>query len=59
MIDRKDTKQLTEEECLNIGGHCYGVADYVLQSLPPINVRTCKHCGRTQHGIEQPSIRWE
>ena len=57
--NRKVKMKLTEEECLEIGGHCYEFEPYVLASDPPISVRTCKHCGKRQHGREQPSIRWE
>jgi len=59
MTKREETRRLTEEECLKIGGHCYEFAPYVLPTDPPISVRICKHCGKKQHGREQPSIRWE
>ena len=49
---------LTEEECLKIGGHCYVVENYVIDTNPPIYHRVCKHCGHTQHGYKQPSMRW-
>ena len=49
---------LTEEECLRIGGHCYKVSDYVVDTLPPIYHRVCKHCGHIQHGVEQPKMKW-
>lgn len=49
---------LTEKECLKIGGHCYAVSPLVMTSDPPIYERICKHCGHTQHGLEQPSMNW-
>ena len=51
-------KRLTEEECIKIGGHCYEIQNYVLTSNPPVSVRVCKHCGKTQHGRPQPSMDW-
>ncbi len=53
-----ENKKLTEEECLKIGGHCWELEPYTLTTDPPISVRKCKHCGKIQHGQEQPSIRW-
>ena len=54
-----EKKKLTEEKCLAIGGHCYELQPYELASDPPVSVRVYKHCGKTQHGREQPSMRWE
>ena len=47
-----------QARCQELGGHCYEVANIVLTSNPPVYLRTCKHCGHTQHGHSQPSIRW-
>jgi len=55
----EEIKKLTEEECLKIGGHCYEVSNFVVDTFPETYHRTCKHCGHTQHGRKQPSIRWE
>lgn len=52
-------KKLTEKECLAIGGHCFETAGYQMATDPPISVRVCKHCGKTQHGRPQESMRWE
>lgn len=51
-------KKLTEDECLKIGGHCYEVGGYDVLTNPPISHRVCKHCGHTQHGVQQPNVRW-
>lgn len=55
----EEPKKLTEEECLLMGGHCYVKSDVVIDTFPETYHRTCKHCGKTQHGREQPSMRWE
>ena len=49
---------LTFERCLEIGGHCYDDSNYVVDTLPPIYHRTCKHCGHVQEGQRQPTISW-
>ena len=49
---------LSEKECIKIGGHCYRRSNVVLDSIPPVYVRKCKHCGKIQTGSEQPSIDW-
>ena len=48
--------RLSEGACLEAGGHCYEQGGrYLMGSL----VRTCKHCGKEQHGTPQQDIRWE
>ena len=49
---------LAEMQCLQYGGHCYEVCNYVLTINPPIHVRICKHCGHKQHGRNQPDMYW-
>jgi hypothetical protein len=34
---------LTENECVEAGGHCYEMSPEVLCSIPPQYVRVCKH----------------
>ena len=51
--------KLSEDVCTDIGGHCYHTNDYDPTSIPPQYDRTCKHCGKKQRGVEQPSVRWE
>lgn len=52
-------KKMTEEECIEMGGHCFEVQNYHLTIDPPLSVRICKHCGKTEYGHSQPSTRWE
>ena len=52
-------KNLTPEECLDIGGHCYKADDFVIDSYPPIYHRVCKHCGWRQEGHPQPPMAWQ
>ncbi len=52
-------EKMTEKECLEMGGHCYEMLDILLMSNPPQSVRKCKHCGKTQHGVPQESMRWD
>jgi hypothetical protein len=54
----KSHKKLTEQECIEIGGHCYEIQNTVLTSNPPTYIRVCKHCGKTQHGHPQDDINW-
>lgn len=46
-------------QCLAFGGHCWVEAGYVIDTLPPIYHRACKHCGHRQSGRPQEVIRWE
>jgi hypothetical protein len=50
---------ISKEECLRIGGHCYKMCDYVIDTLPPIYHRVCKHCGHRQQGQRQEDYSWE
>lgn len=45
--------------CVAAGGHCYHQGNEVVATSPAIYHRICKHCGHTQHGTPQPSMRWE
>ena len=49
---------ISKEECLKIGGHCYEESNIVVDTLPPIYHRACKHCGWVQRGSKQPIINW-
>lgn len=51
-------KIITEEECLELGGHCYVNDNFTYPCNPPMSSRTCKHCGNSQYSIQQPSMRW-
>ena len=51
--------KLSEETCVELGGHCWVEADYVLTSNPPQFDRSCKHCGKRQRGVRQPDVRWD
>ncbi len=51
-------KKITKEECLELGGHCFEEDDIVIDIIPPIYHRRCKHCGWVQTGSSQPSINW-
>lgn len=37
-----------KEECLELGGHCYEEDDVIVDTMPPIYHRRCKHCGWVQ-----------
>lgn len=49
---------MTEDECVENGGHCYVVSPIVMTSNPPQYSRTCKHCDKHQRGVDQPSRSW-
>lgn len=48
---------LTQEKCLEAGGHCYKDMDSAFTGRQ--HYRVCKHCGNYQRGTEQERIRWE
>lgn len=50
---------ISKKECLAMGGHCYREGGFTILTNSPIAHRVCKHCGHTQEGISQPSIKWE
>jgi hypothetical protein len=55
---------MTEEQCVTIGGHCFVQDPYAVTQAGGINPktfykRTCSHCGKTEKGTSQPSIKWE
>ena len=50
--------KISEEECLQIGGHCYEDSNIVLTSNPPKYIRRCKHCGKQQIGTPRDSMDW-
>ena len=52
------TYPLSEEACLEVGGHCYEENRSCGILLSPLG-RTCKHCGKEQRGTPQQDIRWE
>lgn len=52
---------MTEDECVAIGGHCWeerGAVVIGLMSYPSQYTRRCKHCGKEQRGVAQPTIKW-
>ena len=53
-----DRYPLTEDDCKKMGGHCYIDSNIVVDTIPQIYHRSCKHCGHTQHGQRQPLIKW-
>lgn len=55
----KPTRKLTEEECLEIGGHCWEISNLVFAVFPPCFERVCKHCGKRQVGHRGPSYVWQ
>ena len=57
-VDISRKYPLTVEQCKEIGGHCYEVENMSYLSNPPQSKRTCKHCGHTQWGRPQPSMKW-
>lgn len=50
--------KISEEQCVQMGGHCYVKENYTLTSNPPQYDRTCKHCGKRQRGTSQPDMSW-
>jgi len=48
----------TVEECVKNGGHCWESSNYVIDTMPPIYHRYCKHCGLVQEASEQPQYNW-
>ena len=48
---------LTEEECLDVGGHCFERLNTVLTSNPPKYPEVCKHCGKRRVAV--PREAWE
>jgi hypothetical protein len=54
-----ERKLLSFDECIKMGGHCYETSNFVVDTLPETYHRSCKHCGFTQHGWQQPSILWK
>ncbi len=52
------TYPLSKEECEKIGGHCYELDNVVVDTLPPIYHRVCKHCGWVQEGSRQADMNW-
>jgi hypothetical protein len=57
-VDKRNGYKLTEEECLDIDGHCYG-EETITEWTEHRHYRTCKHCGHRQAGREQPRIVWQ
>lgn len=53
------TYPLTEEKCLEIGGHCWIESNVTFPGCPAQYTRYCKHCGKRQRGVNQKPIRWE
>ena len=49
---------LTIEECITLGGHCFVESNEILTTIPPQFKRVCKHCGFTQVGSSQPNVIW-
>ena len=45
--------QLTEEECVRNGGHCYVRSNVVLTSNPPQYPEKCRHCGKKRIAMRQ------
>ena len=44
---------LTEQECIDCGGHCYERTGVMLASSPPQYPEKCKHCGKGRLAIPQ------
>lgn len=54
----KTKYSISKKKCLAMGGHCYEVSNYVIDTMPPIYHRVCKHCGHKQEGVRQPEMDW-
>lgn len=52
---------ITEQECLETGGHCWenGLFTGYFTSPPMEWTQECRHCTKKQRGVYQESIRWE
>lgn len=50
--------QLTEEECLARGGHCWEYDNMVYASNPPQYSQHCKHCSATRAGSPREAMEW-
>jgi len=63
--DYKVQEKITEERCLEIGGHCWETRhEHSLKLNYPYTAkdttyRKCKHCAKCQKGKRQPEIVWE
>ncbi len=57
----RESKEYMREvaECEAKGGHCYEQGYSTIMTDPRTFHRICKHCGHTQHGTQQSSMRWE
>lgn len=51
---------LAEEECVEMGGHCWDDRDplLVIAVVSPPHVRRCRHCGREEIGRVREPIVW-
>jgi len=50
---------VTEDQCVENGGHCWVEADYgITTAVGTMYFRHCKHCNANQTGTEQPRIKW-
>ncbi len=57
MVKMAGDYPLTDEKCVEVGGHCYEESDKA--DTGRAHYRVCSHCGHYQRGTEQEHIRWE
>lgn len=51
-------EKITEEKCIEMGGHCFKSTGIVLTSIPPQYPEICKHCGKKRIGVPQKSMTY-
>lgn len=55
----KNGISMSEEICVEWGGHCYIDSDCITVAIVITHYRYCKHCGKKQKGQRQPGIDWK
>lgn len=54
----KPTKKISQEICVEHGGHCWVDSGMVLTSVPPQYPQHCKHCTATRIGTPQEEMSY-
>lgn len=50
--------RMTEQDCIDIGGHCFKSEDIILTTNPPQYPETCIHCGKRRIGTTQDPMSY-
>lgn len=54
----KPTKEVSSEDCVKIGGHCWEGTGMVYSSNPPQYPEKCKHCPASRIGTPQANMSY-